>query len=83
MREAPGGPGSVECVLVQAGRGASFLTSCRGVLGMKRIVLILTSMISAALLAITVSLVATGNTAQAAFPGTNGKIAFTRDPDGY
>lgn len=40
-------------------------------------------MVSAALLAIAVSLVAIVNTAQAAFPGTNGKIAFTRDPDGY
>lgn len=50
---------------------------------MKRTVLILAPMVSAALVAIAVSLVAAGNTAQAAFPGTNGKIAFTRDPDGY
>jgi TolB protein len=50
---------------------------------MKKTTLLLVSMSAALLLASMVALVATENTARAAFPGINGKIVFTRDPDGY
>jgi len=52
-------------------------------MGMRRTILLLASMGSVALLAIAATLVAAESTARAAFPGTNGKIAFSRDPDGY
>jgi Tol biopolymer transport system component len=51
-------------------------------MGMRRTVLLLASMVLAVLLVSTACLVATENTAQAAFPGNNGRIAFANSRDG-
>ena len=50
---------------------------------MRKTVMLLACMAAAVVLASMVALVTTGNSARAAFPGINGKIVFTRDPDGY
>lgn len=50
---------------------------------MKKTALLLIIMAAALVLASGVALVVPKHKARAAFPGINGKIVFTRDPDGY
>jgi TolB protein len=52
-------------------------------MGVRNTVLLLASVVAALLLASTVTLIVPKERAEAAFPGINGKIVFTRDPDGY
>ena len=51
-------------------------------MGMRKGVVLLASMTAAVVLASMVALVTAGNPVRAAFPGTNAKIVFARDPDG-
>jgi Tol biopolymer transport system component len=51
-------------------------------MGMRKTVALLASMAAIVVLASMLALATTQNTARAAFPGTNAKIVFVRDPDG-
>jgi Tol biopolymer transport system component len=51
-------------------------------MGTRKTVVLLASMAAAVVLASMVAMATTQNTARAAFPGTNAKIVFARDPDG-